>query len=86
MVGQLGQGRVGVRGNIVRGIERVQTVHADKKNMLDLLSIAKLIVGASRWGKVAPTNPIDIATAINLCFKRISFIGQRVRANARGRD
>jgi len=32
--------------NVVGNIQRVKTVDADKKNMLDLMSIAKFIVGA----------------------------------------
>jgi hypothetical protein len=42
---------MGVGGYIVGSIQRVQTVHTDEKYVLNLLSAAKLIVGAGRCGK-----------------------------------
>src|SRR6266481_1960686 len=49
--GSRDKGRVGVAFDITRHVEGVQSAHPDEKHMLNLVSLANVIVGASRCGK-----------------------------------
>src|SRR5437879_2530086 len=49
--GSRDKGRVGVAFDITRHVEGVQSVHADEKHMLNLVSLANVIVGAGVCGK-----------------------------------